>query len=128
MRQFHSLKIKSIQRETRDSVRIGLRVPDDVQEEFKFLPGQHLPFQLELDGKKLRRTYSICSGPGEDLEIGVRVQPGGRFSEYAANVLSTGDTDRRHAAVGPVHLALDRNTRKTMSALRPAAALRQFSR
>ena len=107
MRQFHSLKIKNIQRETRDSVRIGLRVPDELQEEFKFLPGQHLPFQLELDGKKLRRTYSICSGPGEDLEIGVRVQPGGRFSEYAANVLSTGDSIDVMPPSGQFNLALD---------------------
>ena len=112
MRQFHSLKIKSIQRETRDSVRIGLRVPDDVQEEFEFLPGQHLPFQLELDGKKLRRTYSICSGPGEDLEIGVRVQPGGRFSEYAANVLSTGDLIDAMPPSGQFHLELDPDNEK----------------
>ncbi|MGI9221655.1 MAG: 2Fe-2S iron-sulfur cluster-binding protein [Woeseiaceae bacterium] len=107
MRQFHSLKIKSIQRETRDSVRIALRVPEDLREEFTFLPGQHLPFQLELDGKKLRRTYSICSGPGEDLEIGVRVQPGGRFSEYAANVLATGDEMSVMPPSGQFHLELD---------------------
>src|SRR5210317_1695291 len=104
MRQFHSLEIKSIERETRDSVRVALRVPEELQEEFEFLPGQHLPFQLELDGKKLRRTYSICSGPGEDLEIGVRVQPGGRFSEYAANVLSTGDLIDAMPPSGQFHL------------------------
>ena len=107
MRQFHALKIKSIQRETRDSVRIALRVPDELKAEFDFLPGQHLPFQLELDGRKLRRTYSICSGPNEDIEIGVRVQPGGRFSEYAANVLACGDSIDVMPPSGQFHLQLD---------------------
>ncbi len=107
MRQFHSLKIKSIQRETRDSVRIALRVPDELQTEYQYLPGQHLPFELELDGKKLRRTYSICSGPNEALEIGVRIQPGGRFSEYAANVLATGDAIDVMPPSGQFHLELD---------------------
>ena len=109
MRQFHSLKIKSIQRETRDSVRIALRVPEELRTEFEYLPGQHLPFQLELDGKKLRRTYSICSGPDEALEIGVRVQSGGRFSEYAANVLATGDSIDVMPPSGQFHLELDAN-------------------
>jgi ring-1,2-phenylacetyl-CoA epoxidase subunit PaaE len=112
MRQFHSLKIKSIQRETRDSVRIALRVPDELRSEYEYLPGQHLPFQLELDGKKLRRTYSICSGPDESLEIGVRVQSGGRFSEYAANVLAVGDEIDVMSPSGQFHLALDAKNAK----------------
>ena len=112
MRQFHSLKIKSIQRETRDSVRIALRVPEELRDQFDYLPGQHLPFQLELDGKKLRRTYSICSGPDEALEIGIRVQPGGRFSEYAANVMATGDSIDVMPPSGQFYLDLDANNAK----------------
>ena len=82
MRQFHSLTIKSIKRETRDSIRIALGVPEELRSEYEFLPGQHLPFQITVDGKKLRRTYSICSGLGqESLENGVRIQAGGQFSE-----------------------------------------------
>ena len=112
MRQFHPLKIKYIHRETRDSIRIGLRVPDELKSEYDFLPGQHLPFQLELDGKKLRRTYSICSAVGEPLEIGIRVQPGGRFSEYAANVLATGDTIEVMPPSGQFRVELDAGNAK----------------
>ena len=82
MKRFHALEVVARQQETRDSVRIALAVPEELQQEFEFLPGQHLPVQIERDGKRLRRTYSICSERGRwPLEIGIRVQPGGQFSE-----------------------------------------------
>ena len=93
MRTFHPLEVVAKHRETADSVRIALDVRENLRQEFRFQPGQHLPIQAEIDGERLRRTYSICTSPGEwPLEIGVRVQPGGRFSEYAANDLAVGDT------------------------------------
>jgi ring-1,2-phenylacetyl-CoA epoxidase subunit PaaE len=92
MKQFHSLLVADKRQETRDSVRISLDVPDHLREDFTFQAGQHLPIQIERDGKKLRRTYSICSPQGEwPLQIGVRVQPGGQFSEFAATELKAGD-------------------------------------
>jgi len=88
MKQFHPLTVRKLEHETGDSVRIAFEVPEAFASEYEFLPGQHLPFQILLEGKQLRRTYSICSAQRESLlEIGVRVQPGGRFSEYAANAL-----------------------------------------
>ena len=92
MKQFYPLTVASKIQEARDAIRIGLDVPAELRDEFAFLPGQHLPIQIERDGKSLRRTYSICSAEGcWPLEIGVRVQPGGRFSEYAARDLNVGD-------------------------------------
>jgi ring-1,2-phenylacetyl-CoA epoxidase subunit PaaE len=91
MRRFHPLTVARVERETEDSMRVCLDVPPELHEEFRFLPGQHLPLQAVLDGKKVRRTYSICSMPGQwPLEIGVRVQPGGVFSEFVAAELSVG--------------------------------------
>ncbi len=92
MKKFHTLKVVAKERETEDSVRLSIDVPEALREDFEFLPGQHLPIQVEQDGRKLRRTYSICSPKGEwPLQIGVRVQPGGRFSEYAAYEMAVGD-------------------------------------
>ncbi len=107
MKQFHSLVVAEKLQETRDSVRIALDVPENLRTEYTFTAGQHLPIQIERDGKKLRRTYSICSAPGEwPLQIGVRVQAGGQFSEFAANELKAGDvldvmppTGRFHAVI-----------------------------
>ena len=108
MKQFHPLTVERLQQETRDSVRIALDVPEEIRGEYEFLAGQHLPFQLTIDGKKLRRTYSICSPQGEyPLEIGVRVQPGGQFSEFAANTLQVGDTLDAMPPSGQFHVTLD---------------------
>ncbi|NCF24605.1 MAG: 2Fe-2S iron-sulfur cluster binding domain-containing protein [Gammaproteobacteria bacterium] len=109
MKQFHPLTIERIERETSDSVRIALAVPAEFESDYEFLPGQHLPFEVSIDGKKLRRTYSICSGVDErPLEIGIRVQPGGAFSEYAASQLSVGDTLDAMPPAGHFHVNLEK--------------------
>jgi ring-1,2-phenylacetyl-CoA epoxidase subunit PaaE len=113
MKDFHPLTIERIEHETKDSLRIALAVPAELDAEYGFLPGQHLPFEIEINGRKLRRTYSICSAAGErPLEIGVRVQPGGAFSEYAANELEVGDTLAAMPPTGRFHIDLDPAHRK----------------
>lgn len=107
MKQFHELTVDDISRETRDSLRISLGVPKELEDEYQFLPGQHLPFEVTIDGKKIRRTYSICSGQDErPLQIGVRIQEGGAFSEYAANELKVGDTLSAMPPSGRFHIEL----------------------
>jgi len=59
MKQFHPLTIERLERETKDSLRIALAVPKELEADYDFQPGQHLPFEITVDGKKLRRTYSI---------------------------------------------------------------------
>jgi ring-1,2-phenylacetyl-CoA epoxidase subunit PaaE len=110
MKQFHQLRVVGKDNETRDSIRIALDVPEELQAEFGFLPGQHLPIRINRNGKALRRTYSICSPPGQwPLEIGVRVQSGGAFSEFAASELAIGDQLDVMPPVGRFHASPDRN-------------------
>lgn len=114
MRKFHSLNVAWLENETADSVRVALQVPDDIVEEFRFLPGQHLPVQTTLDGKIVRRTYSISSVPGQmPLEIGVRVQPGGKFSGFVANELKVGDALEVMPPFGQFHASVDAGNQKT---------------
>ena len=113
MKQFHSLVVADKSQETRDSVRLSLDVPLDLREEFAFQAGQHLPIQIERDGKKLRRTYSICSLQGDwPLQIGVRVQPGGQFSEFAENELKAGDRLDVMPPSGQFHVVPDVSNEK----------------
>ena len=112
MRTFHPLTITEVRPETRDSIRVRLAVPPALAEEYGFLPGQHLPFEIQLDGKKIRRTYSICSALGEPLEIGIRVQPGGQFSEYAAANLKAGDSINAMPPSGQFRVELDPDNAK----------------
>lgn len=114
MRKYHKLTVADVQPETRDSVRVAIDVPENLHREFEFQPGQHLPLQIELDGKIVRRTYSICSVPGElPLEIGIRVQPGGQFSEYAGNRLTAGDDLEAMPPFGRFHANINSEEAKT---------------
>lgn len=109
MKQFHPLKIERIEHETADSVRVVLAVPAEFDSDYEFLPGQHLPFEMTIDGQKVRRTYSICSGMDErPLEIGIRVQPGGVFSTFAASRLAVGDTLDAMPPAGHFHVDPDK--------------------
>ncbi len=108
MRQYHPLTVERIERETEDAVRVSLGVPEALREEFAFLPGQHLPVQATVDGKRLRRTYSICSVPGRlPLQIGVRLQPGGQFSGFVGGRLNAGDALEAMPPFGRFHADID---------------------
>ncbi|MCR4266088.1 1,2-phenylacetyl-CoA epoxidase subunit PaaE [Nitratireductor sp. ZSWI3] len=93
--RFHDLKVASIERQTPDAVAIAFEVPADRAEEFAFTPGQYLTLATEIDGQEARRSYSICSAPGEPLlRVGVKKVADGRFSTFVNDVLSVGDTIR----------------------------------
>lgn len=114
MRKYHQLTVTELQNETPDSMRVALSVPEDARDEFEFLPGQHLPMQISLDDKPVRRTYSICSVPGEmPLLLGVRVQPGGLFSEYVQNTLEVGDQLDVMPPFGQFHANIDPGSART---------------
>jgi ring-1,2-phenylacetyl-CoA epoxidase subunit PaaE len=93
MSKFHPLAIARIDRETRDAVAITFAVPDDLAEQYRFLPGQHLTLRTTVDGADVRRSYSICSAPQDGvLRIAVKRCPGGLFSTFANERLGVGDT------------------------------------
>lgn len=117
MRKYHPLTVAAIRNETPDSMRVTLTVPEDLRQQFDFLPGQHLPVQILLEGESVRRTYSICSVPADaPLEIGIRVQPGGRFSSYVQSHLKIGDQLEVMPPFGRFHIDIDRRARRTLLA------------
>ncbi|AQS37571.1 flavodoxin reductase family protein [Shewanella psychrophila] len=61
---------------------------------FQFKPGQFLTFNMDIDGKKTYRSYTISSSPSRPYSIVVTVKciEGGRVSNYFAQSLNVGDT------------------------------------
>ena len=113
MRKYHELTIAGITKETADSRRLKLDVPDALKDHFAFLPGQHLPVSVTVDGEELHRTYSICSAPGAwPLELGIRTQPGGKFSDTALSGLREGDAISVMPPFGRFHAHVDASQRK----------------
>ena len=81
---FQSLTVKAVRRETADAISLALAVPEGRAAEFAYKPGQHLVVRAMMDGAEVRRTYSICSGPGDkDLWITIKRVEGGLYSPHA---------------------------------------------
>lgn len=86
---FHSLRVAASRAEA-DALVVTLDVPPPLADAFRFKPGQHLAIRATLAGEELRRTYSICSGPGEPLRIAIKRVEAGRFSTWAQANLKSG--------------------------------------
>ena len=92
MPSFKKLVIKEIKRETADAVSILFNVPEELKPNYTFIAGQYVNLRLTLDGKEIRRAYSICSSPESgELRIAVKAVKNGAFSQFANTKLKAGD-------------------------------------
>jgi len=60
---------------------------------FSYRPGQFVTLNLEIDGKKILRSYSLSSSPSRPhtLEVTVKRVPGGLVSNWLADNIKLGD-------------------------------------
>lgn len=91
MHNFNELTIKN-RTEQPNAVLLTIEVPDDLVDDFKFIPGQHLTFKTHIDGEEIRRSYSICSSQlrKNELDVLIKSIEGGRFSQQAQKSLKAG--------------------------------------
>ena len=93
MSTFYKLNIKEITRETAQAVSVVFNVPLELKPNYEFVAGQYINLKLTLDGKEIRRAYSICSSPDSDeLRIAIKAVKNGSFSKFANTSLKVGDT------------------------------------
>lgn len=92
MSSFYKLQIKEVRPETPHAVSIAFNVPEELKPAYQFLAGQYLNLKLTLDGKEIRRAYSICSAPNSgELRIAIKSVRNGHFSSFANDNLKQGD-------------------------------------
>ncbi len=95
MSRFHDLTVTGIDRQTPESVAVSLDVPPELQDDFQYQPGQYLTLAATIGGEDIRRSYSICSAPGDEvLKVGVKKVEDGAFSSFVNDGLAIGDTIR----------------------------------
>ena len=85
------LKIKEIVSVTSESVKVVFDVPEELQLDYTFLPGQYVNVIVPIDGKDEHRSYSICSAVREPLAIGVKKVEKGVVSTYFNEDAKAGD-------------------------------------
>jgi ring-1,2-phenylacetyl-CoA epoxidase subunit PaaE len=90
---FEKVCIKEVRRETDECVSILLDIPEDLKENFNYLPGQHLTLRTYINDEEVRRSYSLCSSPlHNEWRIAVKKVEGGIFSVFANHTIEAGDT------------------------------------
>ena len=93
MSTFYKLTIEEIIKETKDAVSILFNVPADLKSKFQFIAGQYITLKTDIEGKEVRRDYSLCTSPSSgNLTVAVKEVENGTFSKYANQVLKVGDT------------------------------------
>lgn len=113
---FHNLSIKKKRNLTTDSVEITFDIPGNLSDDFEFRAGQYLTVELEIDGQKERRAYSICSSPinkDQGVSIGVKKVQGGKVSPYLVEKAKEGDSLNVMTPEGHFTCKMDIKERKT---------------
>lgn len=88
--KYHQLRVREIIQETADAISI---VFDQPEQKITYKPGQFFTLMPLIDGKKVRRAYSVCSSPYTDPYPAVTVKrvEGGLVSNFLGDHLKAGD-------------------------------------
>jgi ring-1,2-phenylacetyl-CoA epoxidase subunit PaaE len=99
--------------QTREAVVVTFDVPPELRERFRFTQGQFLTIETDIDGERVRRSYSICAAPSDgELRIAIKRVADGRFSSWAHEALVPGATLAVAPPDGRFHVAHDPANRK----------------
>ena len=92
MATFHKINIQEVIRETADAVSLIFDIPGNLKSNFAFHSGQYLTLKKTINGKEVRRAYSICSSPTDNyLKVAIKAVENGTFSTYATSELKAGN-------------------------------------
>ncbi|HXD01470.1 MAG TPA: ferric reductase-like transmembrane domain-containing protein [Verrucomicrobiae bacterium] len=96
------LRIARIVKETPDVRTFRFVSPDGQPLPFQHLPGQYLILSLQIDGKKVNRTYTIASSPARPdyCEVTVKREENGLASGHLHEKLREGDIINVSAPAG----------------------------
>jgi ferredoxin-NADP reductase len=88
-----ALRVAAIFRETPNVKTFRLIKLEGGDVPFTFLPGQFLTFSAQIDGKPIRRSYTIASSPAQRnyVEITVKREERGAESRYLHDNVAVGD-------------------------------------
>ncbi|MEH6444411.1 MAG: 2Fe-2S iron-sulfur cluster-binding protein [Oceanospirillaceae bacterium] len=111
--EFYPLKVSNINKLCPDAVAIDFAVDSHLTQVFKFYHGQHLIIEAEIEGEKVRRSYSISVGSNSaTLQVGIKKINQGVFSSFANEKLQVGDILQVMPPQGHFYTPLDESQQK----------------
>ncbi|WP_116115883.1 1,2-phenylacetyl-CoA epoxidase subunit PaaE [Austwickia chelonae] len=98
---FHPLAVAGLRRLTEDAVEVTLTVPEELAGRFNYTSGQYVAMSATIDGREVRRSYSLCAEPAPGLiRVAIKAARGGVFSTWANERLQVGDVLEVMAPMG----------------------------
>ncbi|XNY99758.1 1,2-phenylacetyl-CoA epoxidase subunit PaaE [Micrococcus luteus] len=89
---FNTLEVTELRKLTSDSVEVTFTVPEELADDYDYVPGQYVALRKEIDGSEIRRSYSICAVPRRgEVRVAIKKDLGGTFSTWANEVLEVGE-------------------------------------
>jgi len=91
---FFPLVVKKAVKETADATTFYFEVPESLKSTFAYKAGQYLTFDAEINGEKVRRSYSLCTFSEVDADpaVTVKMVEKGKMSTYLNTQIKEGDT------------------------------------
>lgn len=102
--QFYSgeLQVANIHQETHDVKTFRLVHPSGGDLPFRHKPGQYMTLHLDIDGMRVRRSYTLASAPTQRgfVELTIKLNPAGLVSRYMHERVTVGQRIRVAAPGG----------------------------
>jgi len=112
--KFHQLTISEVKKETPDCVSITFEIPSELLKDYQYMHGQHLTLKLLVNGKEVRRSYSLCSSPllKEPLRVAIKRVKDGLGSNHINDNFKKGDVVEVMVPMGNFNTELKSTNRK----------------
>lgn len=109
---YHELTIKDIIQETKDAITMVFEQP--ASGAINYRSGQFLTLIISIDGKEVRRAYSLCSSPFVDADLAVTIKrvDGGLMSNYLPDKVKIGDKLRVMEPMGQFVTEYDKDRKR----------------
>ena len=89
---FKKLEVIDVEKLTDNSVILEFFISNVMKKKFNYFPGQFVTLEIDIEGKKYYRTYSICSQKHEsNIKIAVKRVVGGLISNWINEKVKIGD-------------------------------------
>src|SRR5699024_890637 len=90
---FNALTVSEIRQLTDAAIEVAFAIPEELIQDYNYVPGQYVSLRAEIDGEEVRRSYSICAEPEPaDIRVAIKKEFGGLFSTCAHEEHAVGDT------------------------------------
>src|SRR5699024_12273094 len=88
---FNTLTVSKVRPLTDNAVEVSFDIPEELQDDYDYIPGPYVALRAMIDGQEHRRSYSICDVPRRGRSrVALKRDRGGTFSAWCNHTLEAG--------------------------------------